>query len=373
MRLAAAGRNEGPGAGSSADGGQGTAAFAGSSPRRKFLAGVAALGASALIPGRRSEAQAPAAVPGTPHRIDVHHHLAPPRYIAELAPKQILQPPTRNWTPARSLEDMDRAGVATAITSITTPGVWFGDSAATRRLARECNEYAARLVVDFPGRFGAFAAMPMPDVESSLREIAYALDTLKADGVGLFTSYGDKWLGDPAFTPVMEELNRRKALLYTHPTAATCCRNLVPDIPPPVIEYGTDTTRTIASLVFSGTAARFPDIRFIFSHAGGTMPFLTERFTRLPLANKELESRVPKGVVYELRKFHYDTAQAAHPMALASLLKLVPVSQVLFGTDFPFRNSEDHVKGLIDYGFNASDLRAIDRENTLRLLPRLKA
>ena len=145
------------------------------------------------------------------------------------------------------------------------------------------------------------------------------------------------------------------------PTAANCCRNLVPDIPPAVIEYGTDTTRTIASLLFSGAAARFPDIRFIFSHAGGTMPFLTERFARLPLTNKDLESRVPKGVVYELRKFHYDTAQAAHPMALASLLKLVPVSQVLFGTDFPFRTSADQVNGLIEYGFSAGDLRAIER------------
>ena len=340
--------------------------------RRAFLAGLAALGASGLVPARRLAAQAPAAAPVTPHRIDVHHHLAPPRYVAELAPRQILQPPTRNWTPARSIEDMDKAGVATAITSITTPGVWFGDSAAARRLARECNEYAARLVTDFPGRFGMFAAVPLPDVDGSLREIAYALDVLKTDGICLFTSYGDKWLGDPAFAPVMEEVNRRQAVVYTHPTAANCCRNLVPDIPPAVIEYGTDTTRTIASLLFSGAAARFPDIRFIFSHAGGTMPFLTERFTRLPLTNKDLESRVPKGVVYELRKFHYDTAQAAHPMALASLLKLVPVSHVLLGTDFPFRTSADQVNGLIEYGFSAGDLRAIDRDNALRLLPRRK-
>jgi predicted TIM-barrel fold metal-dependent hydrolase len=337
--------------------------------RRTFLTGLAAVGVSALVRGGRTEAQAPS----VPLRIDVHHHLAPPSYIVELAPKQLLQPVSRNWTPTRSLEDMDKAGVATAITSVTTPGVWFGDSAAARRLARECNEYAMRMVVDFPGRFGVFAALPLPDIEGSLRETAYALDVLKADGVCMFTSYGDQWLGDPLFTPVMAELNRRKAVLYTHPTAPNCCRNLVPDVPPPIVEYGTDTTRTIASLVFSGTAAQFPDIRFIFSHAGGTMPFLTERFTRLPLANKDLESRVPRGVLHELRKFHYDVAQSAHPMALASLLKLVPASQVLFGTDFPFRASLDHVKGLADYGFGASDLRAIERDNAVRLLPRLKA
>jgi predicted TIM-barrel fold metal-dependent hydrolase len=333
--------------------------------RRTFLAGLAAVGANALARGGRAEAQAPS-------RIDVHHHLAPPSYIGELAPRQLLQPVSRSWTPARSLEDMDKAGVATAITSITTPGVSFGDPVAARRLARDCNEYAARLVVDFPGRFGVFAALPLPDIEGSLRETAYALDVLKADGVCMFTSYGDRWLGDPEFTPVMAELDRRKAVLYTHPTAPNCCRNLVPDVPAPIIEYGTDTTRTIASLVFSGTAARFPNIRFIFSHAGGTMPFLTERFTRLPLASKDLESRVPRGVQYELTRFYYDVAQSTHPMTLASLLRLVPVSQILFGTDFPFRGSLDHVNGLIGYGFGAADLRAIERDNAVRLLPRLQ-
>jgi len=337
--------------------------------RRTFLTGLAAVGARLFLGGGRAEAQTPPA----PRRVDVHHHVAPPRYVAELAPRRLLQPVSVSWTPARSLEDMDRAGVATAITSITTPGVWFGDAEAARRLARECNEYAARLAVDFPGRFGVFAALPLPDVEGSLREIAYALDVLKADGACLFTSYGDKWLGDPAFAPVMAELDRRHAVAFTHPTANACCQNLVPDVPPPIIEYGTDTTRTIASLVFSGTSARCPGIQFIFSHAGGTMPFLTERFTRLPLANTSLQARVPRGVLYELQRFHYDVAQAAHPMALASLLRLVPVSQVLFGTDFPFRTSLDHVKGLADFGISAGDLQAIERGNAVRLLPRLGA
>ncbi|OLB12013.1 MAG: hypothetical protein AUG14_00140 [Candidatus Rokubacteria bacterium 13_1_20CM_2_68_19] len=340
--------------------------------RRTFIAGLATLGAGALLQGCRSASPQPAASAAAPHRIDVHHHVGPPTYVAALADKGVQQRPVIEWTPAKSLEDMDKGGVATAVASITTPGFSFVDAATARRLARECNEYSTRLGRDYPGRFGLFAAVPMPDVDGTLAEIAYALDTLKADGVGFFTSYGDKWLGDPAFTPVMEELNRRKAVAYTHPTAPNCCRSLVPDIPPAVVEYGTDTTRTIASVVFSGTAARFPDIRWIFSHAGGTMPFLTERFTRLPLQNKSLESRVPNGVAYELKKFNYDIAQAAHPMALASLLKLVPMSQIVFGTDFPFRASADHVKGLTDYGFSASDLRAIDRDNALKLLPRLR-
>jgi predicted TIM-barrel fold metal-dependent hydrolase len=336
--------------------------------RRTFLTGLAALGASTVMPCD-SRAQTPAA----PHRIDVHHHHSPPVYLAALKARNLGQPPTLAWTPEKSIEDMDKAGVATALASITTPGLSFLDGAERRRVARECNEWTARLVADRKGRFGMFAVMPMPDVEGTLQEMAYALDTLKAEGIGLFTSYGDRWLGDTAFEPVFNELNRRKAVVYTHPTAASCCKNLIAEVPESAIEYATDTTRTIASFVFTGSAARFQDLRIIFSHAGGTMPFITERFTRLPLANKNLEPKVPNGVAYELKRFYYDTAQASHPMALASLTKLVSVSQVLFGTDFPFRTSADHVKGLTEFGFTAGDLRAIDRDNAVRLMPQLKA
>jgi predicted TIM-barrel fold metal-dependent hydrolase len=306
------------------------------------------------------------------HRIDVHHHHTPPPYVAALTAKNVPGP-VRDWTPEKSLADMDKAGVATALTSITTPALRFLDETSARKVARECNEYSAKLAGDSRGSFGVFAAMPMPYVDATLQEIAYALDTLKADGIGLLTSYGDKWLGDPAFAPVMDELNRRRAVVYTHPTTANCCGNLIPDVPESIIEWGTDTTRTIASLVFSGTAARCRDMKIIFSHGGGTMPFLTERFVRLPAINKNVAPRVPNGVEYELKRFYYDTAQAAHPFALASLLKLVPVSQVVFGTDFPYRTGAEHVKGLTDYGFSAKDLQAIDRDNALGLLPRLGA
>lgn len=337
--------------------------------RREFLTGIAALGATGLLPRRESEAQMATA---PPHRIDVHHHHTPPPYVAAITARNIPGP-VRDWTPEKSIADMDKAGVATAVTSITTPALRFLDDAGARKLARESNEYSAKLVADSKGRFGMFAVMPMPYVDATLHEIAYALDTLKADGIGLLTSYGDKWLGDPAFAPVMDELSRRKAVVYTHPTTANCCVNLIPDVPESIIEWGTDTTRTIASLVFSGTAARCPDLKIIFSHGGGTMPFLAERFSRLPLINKSLAPRVPNGVEHELRRFYYDTAQASHPMALASLTKLVPVSQILFGTDFPYRTAADHVKGLTAYGFSASDLAGIDRENAVRLIPRLKA
>jgi 6-methylsalicylate decarboxylase len=337
--------------------------------RREFLAGAAALGASALAARRETEAQMS---PATPHRIDVHHHHTPPPYLAALVANDV-RGPVREWTPEKSLADMDAAGVATALVSITTPALRFLDEAGARRVARQCNEYTARLVADSHGRFGMFAAMPLPSVDGTLQEIAYALDTLRADGIGLLTSYGDRWLGDPAFTPVLEELNRRRAVVYTHPTTANCCGNLIPDVPEAIIEWGTDTTRTIASLVFGGAAARFRDLTLIFSHGGGTLPFLTERFVRLPLTNTRLAARVPNGVEHELKRFYYDTAQAAHPYALASLTKLVPASHIVFGTDFPYRNAAEHVKGLADYGFAAGDLQAIERDNAVRLMPRLKA
>ena len=337
--------------------------------RREFLTGMAALGMGVLLGRVDTEAQMPAT---KPHRIDVHHHHTPPPYLAAITARNITGP-VREWTPEKSLADMDRGGVATALTSITTPALRFLDDADARKLARECNNYSAKLVADGKGRFGMFAVMPMPHVDATLNEIAYALDTLKADGIGMLTSYGDKWLGDSAFTPVMEELNRRRAVVYTHPTTANCCSNLIPDVPDSIIEWGTDTTRTIASLVFSGTAARVRDVKFIFSHGGGTLPFLTERFVRLPLINKNLAPRVPNGVEHELKRFYYDTAQASHPYALASLTRLVPISQIVFGTDYPYRTAADHVRGLADHGFTAGDLMAIDRDNALRLLPRLKA
>jgi predicted TIM-barrel fold metal-dependent hydrolase len=337
--------------------------------RRSFLAeGIVASAALGL------GVSAAVAQGDKPHRIDVHHHLAPPRWIADVVVgRKTGQRPLADWTPQRSIEDMDRGGVATSIVSISEPSVWFGDNAAAGALARECNEYGARLVVDHPGRFGQFAILPLPDVDGSLREIEYALDTLKADGICLMTSYQSKYLGDPAFAPVMDELNRRKAVVFTHPVRPECCLNLLPDVAAPVLELAADTTRTVASVLFSGTATRCPDVKFIWSHGGGTIPFLTMRLVSWANARKDLKPRLPDGPVAELKKFYYDTAQAAHPYALSSLLKLVSTSQVVFGTDFPFVSAAATAQGLKEFGLSGNDLAAIDRGNAAALLPRLRA
>ena len=337
--------------------------------RRGFLAGAAALGLLPAI-GRLTPA---AAQTSAKTRIDVHHHFLPKFHVdAMMAPGRRASGAPPQWSPALSLEDMEKSGIATAVLSIAQPGVWYGDNVEeARALARELNEHGARLVRDHPGRFGLFAAIAPPDVQGSLKEIEHALDTLKADGIGLLTSYQDKYLGDPSFAPVYEELNRRKAVVYVHPTTPACCRGLVPGIPPGSIEYATDSTRTIAHLVFSGTAMKFPDIRWIFSHSGGTLPFLTSRFIRL--AEERKPANLPDGPLPEFRKFYYELAQGNTAGQIAALLKMVSISQVLYGTDYPFRNGAEINRGIADWGFAAAEQQAIERDNALRLLPRLRA
>jgi 6-methylsalicylate decarboxylase len=337
-----------------------------SAPRREFLGKLAALGATAALPAGLMAQGA------KPSRIDVHHHLMYPGYLDEVAGRRAGS--TFKWSPQMSLEDMDKSGIAVSVLSLIQPSAVTTDVEKGRRIARASNEFGAQLARDHKGRFASFATLPLLDVDGSLKEIAYALDTLKADGIGIMTSYQDKYLGDASFAPVWEELNRRKAVIYTHPLSPDCCRNIKSEVPPAVVEYATDTTRTIASLVFSGTAARYPDLRWIFSHSGGTMPFLLSRFVRHELDMKEKAARaMPKGVMYELKKFHYDTAQGNHSGALAALMKIVTPSQVLFGTDFPFRDGAEEIDGLASFKFAPGDLRAIERDNALKLLPTLKA
>jgi predicted TIM-barrel fold metal-dependent hydrolase len=336
--------------------------------RRQFLAGLSAIGAAALIPEIRAAAQTRAAgAAANPRRIDVHHHFSSPGFIAEIKARNTGQTALMEWTPQKSIADMDRGGVATSILSVSEPNVWFGDNAKARALARECNEYGARMVRDYPGRFGFFAALPLPDVDGALREIEYAMDTLKADGVCMMTSHDGKYPGDPAFVAVMDELNRRKAVVYSHPFRAACCQNLLPQGTGLGGELPHDTTVAIASVLYSATVVRCPDIRFIWSHGGGTVPYITSRFSGA-------ESKLPKGLIYELQKMYYDTAQAYNVYTLPSFKKLVPASHILFGTDFPFAaGSAGVATGLLDSGeFTAAEMRLINRDNAVLLFPRFR-
>jgi predicted TIM-barrel fold metal-dependent hydrolase len=339
--------------------------------RRKILATLGALAAAAALPDFSARAQMPRATVAQPFRIDVHHHYSAPGFIAAISARKTNQRPLEQWTVGKSIEDMDKSGVATAMVSTSEPSVWFGDNEAARKLARECNELGARLMADHPGRFGMFTTLPLPDVDGALREIEYSQDTLRADGVCLMTSYAGKYPGDAAFEPVMAELNRRKAVVFLHPVKAECCKDLQPELAPALIELGTDTTRAIASIIFDGTASRYPDIRFIFSHGGGTMPYLMTRFASLA-ARPDIAQKRPHGLLYEVQKLYYDTASFYGPYSWPTILKLVPAPHILFGTDFPFASAAEVAKGLSEAGILETDLRAIERENALELFPRLK-
>jgi predicted TIM-barrel fold metal-dependent hydrolase len=337
--------------------------------RRKFLGGVAAQGAGSLLTG--CETTAGGGAGGAPYRIDVHHHFLQPSYAAEFVKRG--GPPPMKWSAAASLEDMDRSGIACSITSIWQVGALFRDVDSGRRLSRESNEFATTLARDYPGRFGTFATIPLTDTDGALKEIAYACDVLKVEGVHLLTSYNGRYLGDKGFWPVMEELDRRRAVVYTHPLSAQCCANVLPGIPDATLELPADTTRTIASVLFSGTASRFPNIRWIWSHSGGTTPFMLSRFIYEEKRRKDSKTVLPNGVAFELAKFNYDMAQGNHNGALYALGRIAPVSQYVYGTDFPYRSGDEVNKGIADYPFTAAERIAIERGNALKLMPSLAA
>jgi len=302
-------------------------------------------------------------------RIDVHHHMLPPFYmdLRRAVPNVGVMP---TWSPSKSLDDMEKNGVATAMLSLAVSGVTFEAGEAGRSLARKSNDFGAQLVNDHPANFGLLAALPLPDPQGSLIEIEYALDTLHADGIAVLSSYGDKWLGDSTYAPVFEELNRRKAVVFVHPNAPNCCANLIPHVPASSVEFLFDTTRTIESLLVNGTFSRFPNVQFIFSHGGGTMPILANRIVRT--FPKELASQVPNGVLFELKRQYYDTASASNPTSLSALMSIVPNSQILFGSDFPFLSAGEPASDLIHSGLPENTVEGINRENALRLFGRLK-
>jgi len=257
------------------------------------------------------------------------------------------------------------------------PGVHFGDDAFARELARRCNELSAKLVADQPTRFGAFAILPLPDVPGALRELEYALDVLKLDGVVLLTSHSDgRYLGDPLFEDVMAELDRRNAAVFVHPVVPKSSESIRLDVPGFAAEFVFDTTRAAINLIWTGTLERRPNLRIILSHAGGTAPYLAGRIGLLA-ALPQIRERAPKGPAHYLAQFNYDTALSANPNALRSLQELVGPEKILFGSDFPFAPelvARASIEGLARYGgFDAPARARIERENALALLPGLAA
>lgn len=340
--------------------------------RRKFLKTIAAAGTYCCL-GAPSFAEAS---PRKHGRIDVHHHMLPP-----FQPNPPIQPDAKTWTAERSLAVMDKYGTDTAILSFVAPSEFVYDgSEKARKLSRQANDYAAKIVSDHPTRFGFFATLPLREPAASLKEVEYAFDTLKCDGIVLMTNAGDKWPGDPLFAPIFDELNRRRSAVFLHPSTPNCCRNLNTSVPDYVLEYDFDTTRSVASLLFSGTLSRCPDIRWIVNHSGATIPTLAGRIKdRVPGDKSSFKGnaegrndKIPNGVYYELKRLYYECAHATYPMPMASLRAFAPPTQFLFGSDFPVESYETTVGQFPELKLPADVQFALDRGNAERLWPRLR-
>jgi len=296
-------------------------------------------------------------------RIDVHHHVVPPEFADDSMP--IKLPDTE-----AQLQSMDKWQIRTAITSLT-PRVILKNMHRLREVARKCNEFQARAALEHPSRFGSFALLPLPDVDGALEEITYALDILHLDGVGLFSSVNDRYLGDPLFDPVFDELNRRNAVVFIHPTHCEAPAETNLGAPPFVVEYVFDTTRAIVNLVFTGTLRRCPDVRVIVSHGGGAVPYLAQRISMLEGHRKAPEVAE---VIPQLRALYYEIASTTAGYALRSLQELADPNHILWGSDLPFVYGE-RLQEEVDHweaydGFNAAERVDVEQRNAGRLFPR---
>jgi predicted TIM-barrel fold metal-dependent hydrolase len=270
--------------------------------------------------------------------VDVHHHILPDFFWAATNetdhPVGGIRPPP--WSKDAALSFLDDAGIDIAITSISTPGVHTGDDTAARALARRCNELSAELMRDRPDRFGGFACLPLPDVDGSLEELRYALDVLRLDGVVLFSNALGVYLGDQHLAPLFDELQRRKAVVFIHPNASPDPAAHALGLPDSLIDFTADTTRAIAQLHYTNTFARTPDVTYIFSHAGGTVPYLAGRFAIVDQMDMIPGAEERGSAADTFRRLYWDTALSSSDPVLAMLRSVVGIDHVLFGTDYPY-------------------------------------
>jgi predicted TIM-barrel fold metal-dependent hydrolase len=328
--------------------------------RREFLRAALGAGIGVMLPAGALMAQPAARRPWG--RIDVHHHYRPP----------FLDSGAQPWSAQIALEAMDRAEVATSILSGSTfPEELNDGTPQARTLARRANEFVAELARDHPGRFGLFAAVPLADTDGSLREIEYAFDTLNADGVTMNSSAARSWPGDPAQMPVFEELNRRKTTVFLHPnTTPFCCMN-PPGVPHNVSEFDNDVNRAVLSLLWNGVLTRCPDINFIVSHTGGTVPILAGRIQdRVPQDRPDL---YPHGALDKLRRLYLELGHASYSWVVAAALEFAGPTRLLFGSDFPVEPYETTTREIPSLNLHPDVLYAMERGNAERILPNFRS
>ncbi|MFI4934017.1 MAG: amidohydrolase family protein [Caulobacterales bacterium] len=313
-------------------------------------------------------------------RIDVHAHFLPPCYMGALkaAGLKTLDGgfPIPEWSGEAALAMMDRRQIETAMISLSSPSTHFLPVEQKPALVREVNDAGAELGRRHPDRFGFFASLPLPGIDAALQEIAYAFESLGADGVVLETNIGGEYLGSPLFAPIFDELDRRGAVVFLHPTSPACFEALALGRPAPLLEFPLDTTRTIVDLLFSRTLQTHPNLKVIVPHGGAALPALVARiaaFANLPIIERRPSSE--QEVFETLERLYYDVALSAHPVPLAGLRRLAPISQILFGSDWPFSPEAGVARTIAQLDasteLSESDARAIARENAERLFPRL--
>ncbi len=319
----------------------------------------------------------------TQSRIDVHAHYLPDFYRQALIENGQSHPDGMpkipEWSEASALQTMDTLGVQTAMLSISSPGVNFGDDGAARALAARLNDEGARLKRENPGRFGFFAVTPLPDVDGAVAEVARALDRLGADGVVLETNFDGVYLGDEKLEPLYQELNARKSAVFIHPTSpsCSCCESLALGYPRPMLEFMFETTRTVSNMILSGVTRRFPDLRIVVPHAGAALPVLASRIEsqHALLQGTSADEALAVNFKGEMAKLYYDLAGAPLPELLSALLQIARPDHLLYGSDWPFTPAEGCAalaQKLDQTPLLAGDLRAqAMRGNALSLFPRL--
>ena len=311
--------------------------------------------------------------------VDTHHHILPDFFWQATnegdQPVGGIAPPP--WSRADTLSFLDDAGIDVAVTSISTPGVHTGDDAAAQALARRCNELAADMVRDRPDRFGGFACLPLPDADGALAELAYALDDLQLDGVVLFSNARGVYLGDPRLNPLFEELQRRAAVVFVHPNPSPDPSAHALGLPDSLIDYPADTTRAIARLHYSNTFARTPDVKYIFSHAGGTVPYLAGRFAIVDEMQVIPGAEARATAAETFRRLYWDTALSWSDPVLRTLRDIAGIDRVVFGTDYPYLrrdlavSSRGHIEASPE--LTDSERAAVLGATATTLIPRLAA
>ena len=312
-------------------------------------------------------------------KIDVHQHVVPPSWVEGLRQRNLSHRPPP-WTPEGAIDWMDAHGIATGVLSLTAPGFEGWNDAGMRPAVRQVNDYVAGLVSKWPHRFGNFAILPLPDIDMAIEEATYALDTLGADGVVVFSNYGERYLGDPFLEPLWAELDRRDTVVFVHPTRLV--QSELSGIPAPWVDFPFATTRAAVEMVVNGVLDRYTRMKVILSHGGGFLPYAAYRFASFAVSGRPGSPKSPtfdadlSDMLDKFRRFYIDTTLSSSPTALPSLKAFADPGHLLFGTDYPYAPgeiSENFTAMLAESQvLTAAEHVAIDYGNALPLFPRLR-